>query len=59
MVIEDLKVNLEKSQYVNKKVLSINHYLVNLLNLSQTNENLHFTEEDLQCMFVDDASRWR
>ena len=32
LVIEDLQINLEKSQYGNQKGLSINHYLVNLLN---------------------------
>ena len=32
MVIEDIKVNLERSQYGNQKGMSINHYLVNMLN---------------------------
>ena len=32
LVIEDLRINLEKSQYGNQKGISINHYLVNLIN---------------------------
>ena len=32
MVIEDLSVTLDKSQYGNQQGLSINHYLINLLN---------------------------
>ena len=33
LVIEDMVKNLEKSQYGNQKGLSINHYLINMLNM--------------------------
>ena len=44
LIISDMKDNLDVSQYGNQKGISINHYLINMINQILTNANSKSTE---------------
>ena len=55
MIIEDMKAKLDKSQFGNQKNLSIQHYLVRMLNriLTSTDTNSKTEVNAVLCMFAD------
>ena len=55
LVVDDMKQNLDPSQYGNQKHLSIQHYLVRLLNriLTSVDRNSKGEVNAVICMFVD------
>ena len=55
LVVDDMRLNLDPSQYGNRKYLSIQHYLVRLLHriLTSVDKNCKGEINAVLCMFVD------
>ena len=55
MFVSDMKCKLDKAQFGNQKYLSIQHYLIRMINriLSVTDNNINGEARAVLCLFVD------